>query len=90
MTKYVLNSGGIGNDPELAKRFFAEVTKNMGDRPKMLLCFFAKPREDWEAGFTEDIENSKIFMPDIKPLFEMAMPNKFEEQLQQNDAVYNK
>lgn len=88
MTKYVLNSGGIGNNPKLAKEFFAEVTKGMGSNPKILLCFFAKPREDWEIGFAEDIENSKTFMPDIEPQFEMAMPGKFEEQLNQNDAVY--
>ena len=27
-------------------------------------------------------------MSDIEPVFEMAMPDKFEEQLQQNDAIY--
>ena len=88
MTKYVLNSGGVGDKPELAKKLFAAVTKGLGETPKILLCFFANPREYWEERFSNDLESFKISMHDIKPAFELALPDKFEEQLKNNDAIY--
>ncbi len=48
MTKYVLNSGGVSNNPDLAKKFFAEIFKGLANNPKMLICAFAQPREDWD------------------------------------------
>ena len=88
MTKYVLNSGGLRNNPEAAKRYFAEVTKDLGETPKILLCFFAQPREDWETKFADVVENSKTLMSGINPVFEMALPDKFEEQMENTDVVY--
>ena len=39
MTKYILNSGGLRNNPEKAKIFFDEVVKGLGSNPKILICF---------------------------------------------------
>ena len=53
MTKYILNSGGLRNNPPLARKFFAEIVKGLGKEPRLLICFFAKPREYWEEKFVE-------------------------------------
>jgi len=51
MTKYILNSGGIRNNIEGGKNFFAEAVKGLSNNPKVLLCLFAYPREYWEKNF---------------------------------------
>jgi hypothetical protein len=89
MTKYVLNSGGIRNQPELARAFFAEVFKGLGSNPRLLICFFALPREDWETKFVQDKENlPRLFPNGVHPILDIAFPETFAKQLRKNDAVY--
>lgn len=89
MTKYVLNSGGINNNPEAGKRFFAEMVKGLGDKPRILTCLFAQLREDWESRFSENERNSPRFFPEgVHPIFELAFPSTFEEQMKASDAIY--
>jgi len=88
MTKYVLNSGGISNAPELAKQFFAEVVVGLGENPKLLICCFANPREDWEEKFIDDTSNTNFFPDNVTPEFELAFPDTFESQLAKTDVVY--
>lgn len=89
MTKYVLNSGGITNQPELKKRFHQELVKDLGTTPRFLLCNFAQGREYWEPkfrGYTEAISED---MPEgTKPTFVLAMPADFVEQCRRADVVY--
>ena len=89
MTKYILNSGGSRNYPDRAKKFFAEVVKGLGKTPRLLICRFAQPREDWEKKFTED-KNTLfgLFPKEVTPTLEMAFPATFEEQIKNSDAVY--
>lgn len=89
MTKYVLNSGGMKNNPDGAKRFFAELVKGLGNQPKILLCFFAQPREIWEAKFPEYVEAFNGLMPKgVNPIYEIALPRKFKDQVAKTDIVY--
>lgn len=89
MTKYVVNSGGIRSDPAKAGMFFKEIVNGLGASPKVLLCQFAMSREYWEIKFTEDMNGFLQHMePDVKPVFEMAMPAEFERQLDECDAIY--
>lgn len=89
MTKYVLNSGGLRDKPELSRRFFAEVLKGLGNKPKLLLCFFAQPREDWEEKYKQDLESIPMLMPDgVQPILGMAFPDTFIEQVENSDAIY--
>ncbi len=91
MTKYVVNSGGARKYPEKAKGFFAEIFKGLGQKPRLLLCYFAQPREDWEQAFTQDKESFPSVFPDgVQPLIEMALPNIFKEQIKNCDVVYMK
>ena len=89
MTKYVLNSGGINDKPDLARQFFGEVLKGLGNKPKILLCLFAQPREDWEAKYQQDVESIPTLVPHgIEPVFELAFPDTFIFQVANSDAVY--
>lgn len=89
MTKYILNSGGTRKYPDLAKKFFAEVVKGFGDKPRILICYFAQPREDWEKHFADDKNTLFNFFPEgIQPIFEVAFPDRFAEQIKNSDAVY--
>lgn len=89
MTKYVLNSGGMSNNPDGAKRFFAELVNGLGNHPKILLCFFAQPREVWEEKLESYVTSFNGFMPvGVEPEYAMAMPDSFKEQVAQADAIY--
>lgn len=89
MTKYVLNSGGMANNPVGAKRFIAEIVKGFGSTPKILLCFFAEKREDWGEKFDKYQVGFSELMPDgVKPHYLLAMPDVFEEQVRNADIVY--
>ena len=88
MTKYILNSGGAKKYPEKEKLFFNEITKDLGKNPRILCCFFARIREDWEKEFIESQTHiSGLIDNDVKPIFELAFPDKFVEQVKNNDAI---
>jgi hypothetical protein len=89
VTKYVLNSGGVRDKPALAKQFFSEVLQGLGNQPKVLLCFFASPREDWEEKYHQDLESIPMLTPKgVEPSFDMAFPDTFVKQVKNSDAVY--
>jgi hypothetical protein len=79
----------MGNNPEGAKRFFAELVKGLGDKPYILMCFFAQPRETWESKFNEYVDSFNQFMPEgVNPTYEVAMPEDFPGQVAKADAIY--
>ncbi len=88
MTKYILNSGGTKNNLEKAALFFKEMIKDLGKEPRILSCSFAEKRENWEEKF-ESYKSlfSQLIGNDIKPKFEMALPDKFVEQIKNNDVI---
>ena len=89
MTKYVVNSGAVGKYRDKAEKFFAEIVKDLGASPKILICLFAIPRENWEEKFQEDLQEIPPYLPDgVKAEFQLAMPDTFAEQVKNNDVVY--
>jgi len=89
MTKYLLNSGGIRNNPRRGDEFFREMVKDLGPSPRLLLVHFAQPRETWEIKYPEYVERIKAAMPPgVQPSFELAMPETFVEQVAASDALY--
>lgn len=89
MTKYVLNSGGIKNEPKLKKQFHQELVKGLGAAPRFLLCNFAQGREYWEAKFQGYSDAIAEDMPnDVKPTFTLAMPSQFARQCSETDVIY--
>jgi hypothetical protein len=89
MTKYVLNSGGLKNQPKRTEKFLAEIVKGFGKNPKILVCLFAQPREDWEIKFQQYHDGFFKMMPDgVDAKFTLAMPDDFENQISDTDVVY--
>jgi len=77
------------NNPDGAKRFFAELLKGIKNDPKILLCLFAQPREVWEEKYTAYVEAFREFMPEgVKPAYKMAMPASFKEDVADSDVIY--
>jgi peptidase E len=88
MTKYILNSGGLKNNPDKADKFHQEIIKDLGDSPRLLFCFFAQPREYWEEKFTDYSQRFLASMDkDINPQIELAFTESFISQLKASDAV---
>ncbi|MHB8904116.1 MAG: Type 1 glutamine amidotransferase-like domain-containing protein [Patescibacteria group bacterium] len=88
MTKYILNSGGLRNQPEKAGKFNRAIVKGLGKTPKVLFCHFAVAREDWEKKFADYTKRFLESMDEeTKPKFELAFPDKFIDQIKNNDAV---
>jgi len=89
MTKYILNSGGIKQQPALKKQFHQEIVKGLGPKPRFVLCNFAQGREYWEVKFADYCNSIAEDMPEgIMPLFELALPDKFVEQCKNADVIY--
>lgn len=88
MIKYVINSGGLRKNPEKNKLYVAEILKDLGKKPKVLICFFAQKREDWENAYQEYLDRVKENLPNgIEVIFDMAYPEKFVEQMEDCDAL---
>lgn len=89
MTKYIINSGGIKNDPDRKRKFHQEIAKGLGNQPKFLLCNFAQPREYWEEKFPGYCDTiAEDLTDDVSPSFELAIPDKFVQQCKNADAIY--
>ncbi|NCU38165.1 hypothetical protein EOL96_03880 [Candidatus Saccharibacteria bacterium] len=89
MTKYVVQSGGIKNHPDLKKNFHRELVKGLGVTPSFLLCNFAQGREYWESKFQGYSDSIREDIPkNIKPTFTLAMPGEFIKQCEQADVIY--
>ncbi len=78
MTKYILNSGGLKNNQTEARKFVAEMLRDLGPKPRVLFCFFAEERQYWEQKFSEYDKVFLSWVPDgVKPQFELAFPDTF-------------
>lgn len=88
MTRYILNSGGLKNDPKKADKFNKEIVKDLGKNPNILFCHFAIARERWEEKFTDYTKRFLESMDEgVEPKFELAFPDKFIDQIRSNDAI---
>jgi peptidase E len=90
MTKYILNSGGLKNQPDRARKFMAETTSGLGNDIKLLLCFFAEPDiSTWPTRFETMSRLLQEWSPEGVTLRSLATDYEhFEQQVKENDAVY--
>ena len=88
MTQYFLNSGGIKNSPDKGEKFLNDLVEGLGKNPKILYCLFARPREDWEKKYQENIDLNKDLLRDIEPEYKLATPTEFSEQVKWCDILY--
>lgn len=89
-TKVLLNSGGMRLNEAKSREYYLELLRGLGESPRLLICYFAQPREVWEAKF-EDIQGtiSRLLADDaLKPKLELAMPDTFKQQVVSSDAIH--
>jgi len=88
MTKYILNSGGSRNNLAKTDKFHKEIVHGLGQSPKILLCFFATDRQLWEEKFADYAERFLASMDEnVRPKLELAFPEKFVDQVKNNDII---
>lgn len=89
MVKYILQSGGLKNQPDLAKKYFKELLDGLGNKPKLLWCFFATLPDDCDERFEKYTKLFESFMPEgVKPIHENATVENFEKEVARADVVY--
>lgn len=87
-TKYILHGGNIRGATDAGKYFFEEIVKDLGDKPRLLLCFFAQSEELWEEKYQEWTSRILKTLDSINPSFEMASEDKYEQQAASADALF--
>ena len=88
MTKYILNSGGAKNFPEKEKEFIGEILSGFEGEVNVLYCFFAQARENWEIKYEKYQKRFEKLTDDkVELKFELAFPEKFEEQIKRSDVI---
>ena len=88
MTKYVLNSGGIRNQPKLKKDFHQEMVKDLGQDVKILMVLFPVAREYWEQKYPLSCASIQSDLKGYNLKLEMAFPDTFESQVKAADVIY--
>ena len=88
MTKYILNSSGVRNSADKGRKFFEEVFKGLEKNPRLLICNFAQPREDWEVRYADFVQYFEDLFGDVAPVLTLAFPENFEDQIKECDVIY--
>lgn len=90
MTKYILNSGNAKNFPQKEIDFTKEILADFkqDSEVKILYCFFAQARGDWEEKYKKYKERFlQLVGSRFKLTFELAFPEKFEEQIKSSNVI---
>lgn len=89
MTKYLLQSGGLANEPEKAAVYFEELFANTPQPVKLLWCFFASKPEDYEEHLAHYQKTFKPSFPSGLLLEErLTSPETFADDVAWADVVY--
>lgn len=88
MTKYILVGGYPRKAADGGKAFAEELVKGFKGPVKILLCFFARSKEDWEQNMIDDQAFFKNHLNQKQLIFKIAEPDNFIEQIKWADAVY--
>ena len=89
MTKFILHGGSTSKDLPSNDAFFEEMAQ--GEEPvKILLTYFARPKEQWEKCLRQDTERLFLISFGKELEIELAEDNKevFIEQIQESNVIY--
>ncbi len=88
MTKYILHGGGVRDSADEGRTFFAEMGVDLGRNPKILLCFFAEPKQVWQRKYAEWRVRIAAFLPKQSVTYGLATVEDFTKQCESYDALY--
>jgi len=86
--KFILVGGYPHKAEDGGKAFAEELVKGFRHPVKILECLFARPRDNWDKAYAEDKEFFTALLPDNELEFQLALPEKFREQVKWADAIY--
>lgn len=87
MIKYILVGGYVHKAKDEGRAFCEELIKGIDKKPvKILDCMFARKKEDWQDGIDRDKIFFSKFIKDFE--LELAVPDKFTEQVKNSDVIY--
>lgn len=87
MTTYILHGGNIRGSADEGKAYYEEIVKDLSDQPRLLICLFALPREEWEREYAEETEHIARLLKSRQPVFTMADPVQYAKQAARADAL---
>lgn len=88
MTKYILIGGYPRKAEDGGKALAEEMAKGFQDPIKLLICYFARPRIQWEVNAVEDHLFFNGHLSPRKVEYQMAQVDTFIEQLRWADVMY--
>lgn len=89
MTKYILVGGYDWKGADGGDALFAEMLKGHNKPVKILICLFARPREDWEPKYASELQKFAEKVGD-KATLELAFPDSFADQVANADVIFIK
>lgn len=90
MTKFVLLGGYAHKAPDEGRSFYQELVKDFSGNVRVLMCYFARPEDQWKKTFDEDSAVFQAHVPDRAIRFTLATVGGFKDQLQVADIIYFK
>ncbi len=88
MTRYILVGGYPRKAQDGGRAFAEELVKGFDGEIRILECLFARPRENWDEAYKEDTEFFTKHLPKKHLEFQMALPERFAEQVRWANAIY--
>jgi hypothetical protein len=87
-TKYILVGGYPNKGENNGKNFYLELINGKTEPVKVLICLFARPKDDRDKVFLQDKLYFDKNFPHFKKEIKIASENNFLEELKWCDTVY--
>ena len=88
MTRYVLVGGYPYKAKDGGKKMCEEAVSGLKEPVKILICLFARKKEEWQKLLGDNADFFKRNLPDKKLEFTLADESIFLEQIEENDLIY--
>lgn len=88
MTRYILHGGGIRTSADEGKALFMDMVEGLGSEAKLLLCFFAQPKEVWQEKYAEWRFRIAVNVPKVSVTFGLATIEEFAGQSKDYDGLF--
>lgn len=88
MTRYILVGGYPHKALDGGEAFVRALVEGYGEKPKILDCLFARPRENWAKAHEQDTAFFTTHLGEHSFHIQMAEVETFREQIVWADAVY--
>lgn len=82
----------VGGYPHKAKdggkAFYKSLVADFSEPVKVLMCFFARPKDNWQDAFLQDKNYFATNLPNVKVEIKLATHENFIEELKWCNSIY--